>query len=75
MPRATKPLEEDKTVEVTILKGCIADGKRQPVGATIKITPADASILFYSGFAVEGKAKKKATSKKAKAKPPVDAER
>jgi hypothetical protein len=76
MPRARKPSEEDKTVEVTIVKGCIANGERQPVGATLKVTPSDASLLYYAGLAVEGKAKKKTQPKKvAKAKPPVDAER
>ena len=76
MPRARKPSEEDKTVEVTIVNGCIANGERQPAGATIKVTPQAASMVFYSGNAVEGKAKKKTQPKKvAKAKPPVDAER
>ena len=76
MPRARKLTEADKTVQVTIVKGCIANGERQSVGASLKVTPSDASILFYGGFAVEGKAKKKTQPKKvAKAKPPVDAER
>tara|TARA_R100001594_G_scaffold93321_1_gene127641 strand:- start:1818 stop:2045 length:228 start_codon:yes stop_codon:yes gene_type:complete len=75
MPRANKSRDEDKTVEVTITKGCIANGERQPAGATIKVTPAAASMLLYSGNAVEGKAKKKTAKKVAKSKPPVDAER
>ena len=59
--------------EVEIIKGCIANGERTPVGAVIMVSPSTANILLGSSLAVL--AKKKPKKKAAKAKPVVDAQR
>lgn len=63
----------EKTIEVEIVKGCIANGERTPVGAVIMVSPSEANILLGSSLAVP--AKKKPKKKAAKAKPVVDAQR
>jgi hypothetical protein len=67
-----------KTEEITIIRGCVANGERTPVGATILVSPSSANLLVGSKLAVRGnesKAKKKTAKKVAKSKPPVDAQR
>ena len=66
-----------KTIEVKILKGCIANGERTKAGSIITVAPNSADLLIYSKLAIltEDIPKKKTSKKVAKAKPPVDAER
>ena len=62
-----------KTIKVEIIKGCIANGERTPVGAVIMVSPQTANILLGSNLAVPAKDKPK--KKAAKAIPVVDAQR
>ena len=70
--KRNKPPE--KTEEVTITKGRIANGERTPEGATILVSPSDANLLVGSNLATRDSASKP-KKKAAKAKPPVNAER